>query len=62
MPAGALGELHWGLAMWVRNNLGPWASDGPLFKATGQGNADDASSMIVEAFWQRLRDEVPELH
>lgn len=62
MPRDAVVELHWGLGMWVRNNLGLWSSSGALFKATGQANADDASMVVVEAFWQRLRDTLPKLH
>jgi len=29
---------------------------------TGEGNADDASVVIVKEFWERLRGELPRVH
>lgn len=54
--------LHFGLGQWVRNNLGLWGSNPPLLEATGKDNADDASAVIVRAFWQALRHDLPKLH
>lgn len=54
--------LHFGLGQWVRNNLGLWGSNSPLLAATGKDNADDASAVIIRAFWQALRDDLPKLH
>lgn len=54
--------LHFGLGKWVRNNLGLWDADSDLLKTTGQTNADDASDLIVRAFWTKLKDELPKVH
>ena len=47
---------------WVRNNLGLWEANSMLFQATGKSNADDASGVIIRAFWQALRDDLPKVH
>ena len=67
MSAGALardqlGGLHFGLGMWIRNNLGLWNGNGALLQSTGQTDADDASMVIVVAVWDRLREMVPKVH
>lgn len=54
--------LHFGLGQWVRNNLGLWGRNPTLLAATGRDNADDASAVIIRAFWQALRDDLPKLH
>jgi len=55
-------SLHFGLGMWIRNNLGLWHGNPELLAATGKQDPDDASVVIVQAFWQRLREELPKLH
>jgi len=62
LPETNLVDLHFGLGKWVRNNLGLWDADSVLLKTTGQTNADDASDLIVRAFWQKLKDELPKVH
>ena len=55
-------ELHFGLGQWVRNNLGLWNPNSRLLNATAQTNADDASDVIVQAFWLQQRDMLPKIH
>ncbi len=55
-------HLHFGLGMWIRDNLGLWESNSVLVRATGQIEPDDASTAIIQAFWQTLRDELPKAH
>lgn len=57
-----LPELHMGLGQWVRNHLGLWCDNTALMAATGEDNADDASGVIVKAFWESLRGELPRVH
>lgn len=54
--------LHFGLGQWVRNHLGLWGDNAALLKATGETKADDASGVIIRAFWQTLRDGQPKVH
>lgn len=54
--------LHFGLGQWIRNNLGLWGSNPALLAATDKENADDASAVIIRAFWQALRDDLPKVH
>jgi hypothetical protein len=62
MPENDLIRLHFGLGMWIRNNLGLWQANSPLLEATGETDPDDASGVIIRAFWQRLRDDLPKVH
>jgi hypothetical protein len=55
-------SLHFGLGQWVRNNLGLWGANPALLAATGESNADDASIVIIRAFWQRLQDGRQKIH
>lgn len=55
-------SLHFGLGTWIRNNLGLWHGNPGLLAATGSQDPDDAAEVIVHAFWQRLREELPKLH
>ena len=55
-------SLHLGLGQWVRNHLGLWGANSVLLSATGQANADDASGVIIHAFWQRLQYDLPKVH
>jgi hypothetical protein len=58
--------LHFGLGAWIRNNLGLWKGDDRLTMAVRTGDQpiypDDASMVIVEAVWRRLREMVPKVH
>lgn len=54
--------LHFALGAWIRNNLGLWQVNRALLEATGEANADDASMVIVEAVWRRVREMVPKVH
>lgn len=54
--------LHFGLGQWIRNHLGLWGAKPVLLASTGSSNADDASCLIVLAFWQALREGLPKDH
>ena len=54
--------LHMRLGQWVRNHLGLWGENAALMAATGEENPDDASAVIVRAFWERLRADLPRVH
>ena len=54
--------LHLGLGMWIRNNLGLWQGNVALLEATGEAHADDASGVIIRAFWLALREDLPRVH
>lgn len=62
MPEDELPIIHFGLGQWIRNNLGLWQGNTQLLAATGEKHPDDASGVIIRAFWQRLRDDLPKLH
>ena len=51
-----------GLGMWIRNNLGLWRGNDALIESTGEANADDASVVIIRAFWLALRADLPKVH
>ena len=55
-------QLHFGLGMWIRNNLGLWEGNRRLLDACGRSTPDDASTFLIEAFWQHLRNLEPRLH
>jgi hypothetical protein len=55
-------SLHFGLGMWIRNNLGLWEGNHLLHEACGGLSPDDASAVVIEAFWQHLRGLEPRLH
>lgn len=61
-----LAGLHFGLGMWIRNNLGLWKGNDRLRMAVRTGvqpvHLDDASMVIVEAVWERLREMVMKVH
>jgi hypothetical protein len=52
--------LHMSLGAWIRNNLGLWKGNDRLMMAVRDGDQpmhpDDASTAIVEAVWERLRE------
>jgi hypothetical protein len=62
MPESELQNLDFGLGQWVRNNLGLWGANPQLLADTGQKCADDASVVIVRAFWLALKNDLPKLH
>jgi hypothetical protein len=57
-----LAILDFGLGQWIRNHLGLWGDNSALLRATGELHADDASGVIVRAFWLKLRDDLPRVH
>jgi len=58
--------LHFGLGAWIRNNLGLWKGNDQLMRAARECNQsmhpDDASMVIIEAVWERLREMAPKVH
>ena len=48
---------HFGLGMWIRNNLGLWNHNHALLEDTGQEHPDGVSMAIIEALWERLQAE-----
>ena len=54
--------LHMGLGAWIRNNLGLWKGNKSLLESSDAPNADDASLVVIEAVWRRLREDVPKVH
>jgi len=62
MDANDIYTLHFGLGVWVRNHMGFYAGNAQLLKATGETEPDDASMVIMRAFRDRLRADVPKLH
>ena len=62
MVASELIGLHFGLGACIRNYLGLWKGNRALLESTGERHADDASMVIVEAVWQRVREMVPKVH
>jgi len=55
MPEQQLINLHFGLALHIRNEFGLWAGNGDLLSACGTDEADAASAAIVHALWARLQ-------
>ena len=54
--------LHFGLGVWIRNHMGFYAGNDQLLKATGETEPDDASMVIMRAFRDRLRADLPKIH
>lgn len=54
--------LHLGLGVWIRNNLGLWSENRVLLESARAQNSDDASAVIIEALWRRLREGTPKVH
>ncbi|MFK7747415.1 MAG: DUF6794 domain-containing protein [Kordia sp.] len=46
-------SVHFGLGMWIRNNLGAWNSDAALVKNTGL-SGDSLSHAVLEAYYTHL--------
>lgn len=55
-------RLHFGLGMWIRNNMGFYAGNTKLLKDTGEADPDDASIVIIRAFRDRMISEKPKTH
>ncbi|MBA3056328.1 MAG: hypothetical protein KJ614_01955 [Gammaproteobacteria bacterium] len=55
-------NLHFGLGLWIRNNLGFYDGNTQLLRDSGKENPDDASFAIIYAFWQQLRGALPRIH
>ena len=62
MKEDELMALHFGIGQWARNHMGLWGANSVLLAATGEANADDASGVIIQAFWQALRNGLPKVH
>lgn len=62
MPESEVPTLDFGLGQWVRNSFGLWGANPDLLADTGQQHADDASVVIVRAFWLALKNDLPKLH
>lgn len=54
--------LHFGLGLWIRNNLELWQGNRALLEACGVQSPDDASTFLIEAFWRERRALEPKLH
>jgi hypothetical protein len=59
-------NLHFGLGMWIRNNLGLWQGNDALMLSIRDGemdiHPDDVSMLIIEQVWRRLRERTPKVH
>ena len=62
MTEDELAVLHIGLGQWVRHHLGLWGDNPALLEATGEAHADDASGVVIRAFWLTLQDDLPKVH
>lgn len=54
--------LHFGLGVWVRNHMGLYAGNAQLLQDSGKTEPDDASMVIMCAFRDRLRSDLPKIH
>lgn len=55
-------KLHFGLGMWIRNNMGFYDGNAQLLKDTGEVDPDDASMVIIRAFRDCVNSEKPKIH
>jgi hypothetical protein len=62
LPYEELVTLDPSLGLWIRNYLGLWGGNPALLQATGKSQPDEASQVLVEAFWRHLQDRQPRLH
>ena len=62
MKVDDLVELHFGLGQWVRNYFGLWGVNPALLLATGERTADDASAVLIRAFWNELQCGLTKIH
>ena len=58
--------LHFSLGAWIRNSFGLWQDNQALIQTLAQHypdlHPDDASMVIIDGVWQRLREAMPKLH
>lgn len=47
---------HFTLGMWIRNEFGLWRGNLPLLNDTGYRHPDGASGVIIDVFFDRLRE------
>jgi len=47
----------WGAA--IRNSFGLWSDNAALLESTGTSHPDDASLVIIQTLWSKLRHETP---
>lgn len=52
--------MHFGLGMWIRNELGLWGGNHWLLSDCGAWHPDDCSEVILSAVVHRLRSSLPE--
>jgi len=66
MSQSELTHLHFGLGMWIRNNLGLWQGNDSLMQALREREPgmqpDDVSTLVIEQVWRRLREMIPKVH
>lgn len=62
MPESELPTLDFGLGQWVRNNLGLWGANPDLLADVGEPHPDEASLVIIRAFWLALKNDLPKLN
>ncbi|MGC8732747.1 MAG: DUF6794 domain-containing protein [Halothiobacillaceae bacterium] len=66
MAESELTHLHFGLGMWIRNNLGLWQGNDALMQALRERepgmHPDDASTLVIEEVWRRLREMTSKVH
>lgn len=55
-------RVHFGLGVWIRNNMGFYAGNTALLKDTGEAEPDDASMVIIRAFRDCLISGKPKIH
>ncbi len=48
---------HFGLGLYIRNYYGLWRGNKSLLRSTGRKHPDDASGVILDALWRRLRTQ-----
>lgn len=57
-----ISSLHFGLGMWIRNNMGFYAGNARLLKDSGETEPDNASMVIIRAFREQLLSSIPKIH
>ena len=66
MPESELIGMHFGLNMWIRNNLSLWQGNLALMQAFRKRDPgihpDDVSMLIIEEVWKRLSEMAPKVH
>jgi hypothetical protein len=59
MPKEGLIHLHFGLGMWIRNNVPVWGNE-ELIQSVGKNvHPDDVGAMILEEYWRLARQKLP---